>query len=99
MVPYRLGDRPRIRMLNRSDIAELLRTGAVEFVVADVGESLRWIDAHGCFDFWKSEVKSHLIEDGSRIDLDKYPDGYCYAATEWEDKESGSSIVLLERHH
>ena len=90
---------PRIRMLNRSEIAELLRIRAVEFVLANVDESLQWIEARRCFDFWNGEVKSHLVEDGSRIDLDKYPGGYCYVATEWEDKESTSSIVLLERHH
>jgi hypothetical protein len=86
-------------MLSRSDILELLRTGGVEFVVADVGELLQWVDSHDCFNFWKDEVKPHLVEADSRIELDKFAGGYCYMASEWEDDEIGSSIVLLERHH
>jgi len=89
----------RIRTLSRSEIGELLKVSVVEFVVADVGKRLQWIDPHQCFNFWKNEVKSHLAETDSRIELDKFPDSYFYLASQWEGEGLGHPIVLLERHH
>ena len=89
----------RIRMLKRTEIAELLRTGAIEFVVADVGRPLDWIDPHDCFSFWKNEVKSHLADAGSQIEPENFPGAYCYAASQWVCEEIARPIVLLERYH
>ena len=89
----------RLRTLNGSDISALLRRTQAQFVVADVGHLLRGIDGQDCFDFWKGEVKCHLAEPDSRIELDKYPGAYCYTASLWESEESSTPIVLLERDH
>jgi hypothetical protein len=73
---------PRGRLLPKSEIAELLRDGPVEFALADVGEELQWINPRDCYVFWKSEVRSHLAEIGSPICLDRFPGGYCYTPSE-----------------
>jgi hypothetical protein len=90
---------PRIRMLNQGEIAELLREGQIEFVVADVDHHLRWIAPQDCFDFWKNEVKRHLVEADSRIDLESFPGTFCYTASQWENVNPEIPIILLERHH
>jgi len=88
----------RGRRLNAEDIANLLRVGRVQFVIADVGHPLQWIDLADCYNFWKSEVKPHLAV-GERIVLDDFPDSYCYIASEWNSAEQTKPIVLLERAH
>jgi hypothetical protein len=66
-------------------------------VVADVGAGLRWIPQSECFDFWKHEAKAHLASE-AMVSLDKFPGGYCYFASQWEE-ESAAPILVLEKHH
>lgn len=71
----------------------------VEFYVADVGEPLLRIDVTKCYDFWKSEVVSHVVEEpDAGFRLEDFPDEYAYIASEWSG-EIQTPIVLLERHH
>ena len=44
----------RVRNLEQSNLAELLRTGTVQFAVADCGLKLRWIPTRQRFEFWKT---------------------------------------------
>jgi len=88
----------RVRWLTADDIASLLRAGRVQFVVADVGASPRWIPASDCYDFWKKEAQPHLAAPESRASLDDFPDGYCYFASEWSSRDS-TPIIVCERHH
>ena len=88
----------RVRWLTAEDIASLLRAGRVQFVVADVGASPRWIPLRECYDFWKSETQPHLAAPESRASLDAFPDGYCYFASEWSSRD-GAPIIVCERHH
>ena len=78
-------------------IRDLLRSGVVRFVVADVGTSLRWIPESECFDFWKHEVQPHLVEPGQRVSLDQVPGQYAYFTSQWDD--GSSPIVLLSKTH
>jgi hypothetical protein len=87
-----------LRELHAADIAELLRAGRVQFVVANVGSSLKWIPIDECYSFWKSEVKYHLADSGADNYLEDFPDDYCYLASEWESRD-GESIVLLVMLH
>jgi len=87
----------RDRRLSVSDIAELLRTGVREFVVADGGRPLRWISGQECLDFWKREAKARIAE-GDQIFLDEFPEGLAYVATSWRGS-AGRVIVLFESHH
>ncbi|HLM58984.1 MAG TPA: hypothetical protein VK422_22965 [Pyrinomonadaceae bacterium] len=87
-----------LRELNASDIAELLRGGKIHFVVADVGSPLTWVPVDECYDFWKSEVKSHLAVPDAENYLGNFPDEYCYFASEWESG-MGGPIVLLAKSH
>src|ERR1700722_20819322 len=74
----------RERWLSQSALREMLRKYPVVFYVADIGEPMKQVGAHQCFDFWKSEVRAHLVEDPeSRFQADDYPDGYAYVASEW----------------
>ena len=89
----------RLRDLSQVDIAELLRTGPVRFVVANVGDKLNWVRESECFDFWKSEVRQRLFDPRKgTFDIDQVPGGYGYSATEWS-VTTGPRIVLLEMAH
>jgi hypothetical protein len=88
----------KLRSLKTEDVANLLRVGPVNFVVAEAGLPLRWIDSTDCYAFWKREVKGHLAEPDQKCTLDSFPDGYFYFAAEWRTKEKLPTIVV-ERHH
>jgi hypothetical protein len=87
----------KIRGLNERDIRELLHTGKVHFVVANIGDPLKWIPTAQCYYFWKSEIKHHLNSDEVKP-LDDFPDQYCYFASEW-GSHLEDPIVLLETCH
>lgn len=84
--------------LGMEDIRERLKMGRVQFVVADVGQALHWVPAAACFDYFKDDVISHLVEPAQRFTLAKFPGEYCYCASEWSDAGS-QPIILLEKHH
>lgn len=88
----------RVRWLTADDIANLLRLGCVQFIVADLGASPRWIPLGECFDFWKNEAKPHLAGPEFPAALDSFPEGYCYFASEWSTQD-GVPIIVCERHH
>jgi hypothetical protein len=88
----------RARWLTADDITSLLRAGRVQFVVADVGVSLRWIPLAECYDFWRKEAQPQLAAPGSTTALNDFPEGYCYFASEWSSRD-GTPIIVCERHH
>jgi hypothetical protein len=87
----------RGRWLDREAISELLRRGPVRFVVANVGDRLRWVPVAERFEFWKVHAAVHL-SDSERIRLDDFPDGMAYVASEWLTFGE-PPIVLLEVNH
>jgi hypothetical protein len=92
----------RVAFLSAPEIKQLLRSGPVRFVIADVGKPLRWVPPGTCFDFWKTEVKDNLCGDASKLLLDAYPASYCFAASLWKDIAEPASvypIILLEKRH
>jgi hypothetical protein len=93
-------DATRGRALGLQEIAVLLSSEAVQFVVANVGRRLRWIPVDDRFAFWKGEVNVRLVPaDAEKFYRDEYPGEYCYVATEWRRSAGQSTIVLLESHH
>ena len=76
----------------------MLRTGQVQFVVANVGDKLRWIDASECYNFWKEELETHFAENITRFYPDEFPGEYAYLASEWRG-EIQMPIILLEKYH
>ena len=85
------------RTLGGSDVAALLRQGLVRFVVAECGDSLKWIPPSQCYDFWKTELKHRIVETET-FDQANFPGAYCYVVSEWADGQP-SSLVLLEMYH
>ena len=88
----------RGQSLSEDSIRSLLRSGVVQFVVADVGAPLRWIPLQDCFAFWKGEVQLHLAGE-ERVILNQFPGGYCYFSSLWSDKDSTIPLIVLEKHH
>ena len=88
----------KVRDLKASDLIDLLRSGAVRFVVADVGKPYLWIPNNEGYDFWKGEVKGHLADPESEVALEDFPDEYCYFASEWKTYD-GEMIILLTKAH
>ena len=84
--------------LSSSDVTDLLRAGRVRFVVADIGKPLQWIPPEECYEFWKSEAKTHIAEPEARNYLENFPGEYYYFASKWKtDKDE--PIVLLAKSH
>ncbi len=84
----------RTRSLGELEIKALLRSGPVEFVVAEVGRPLRWLPWREGTEFWKGELQPHLARPGDEaIRLDDFPGSYFYWASEWG--EAGSAPVIL----
>lgn len=75
----------RRRSVGRDQVADLMRSGRVRFVLANCGDPLKWVPFQDSYRFWKDEVKPHMVEpsvaeDGFR--LEDWPGDYCYVATE-----------------
>ncbi|MCC6279651.1 MAG: hypothetical protein IT262_03560 [Saprospiraceae bacterium] len=85
----------RKHYLTKEQIRQILKETPVEFVVADVGLRLKWVEASQCYSFWKSEAESH-IADGDLINIDSFPDKFAYVASEWQ-ANGGIPIILLEK--
>ncbi|HJT68796.1 MAG TPA: hypothetical protein VJ731_01280 [Terriglobales bacterium] len=88
----------RGRSLTCEDVRQLLKSGPVQFVVADVGVAPRWIPERECFDFWKDEVQPHLASDGVG-GRDQFPGAYRYFAVQWHSRKQEGHIVVLEKQH
>jgi hypothetical protein len=88
----------KLRDVDAEDVVALLRLGKVQFIVANIGDKLEWVALNKCYEFWKSEVKSHLANHESLSPLENFPDQYCYFASEWKP-DAGAPIVLLEKDH
>jgi len=84
--------------LSNEDVQQLLESGPVQFVVADVGGAPEWVPEGECFHFWKDEVKAHLASE-AQARLDGFSGGYCYFASQWEPLQPEAPIVVLEKHH
>jgi len=85
----------RIGLVNGDQIRELLRCGAIQFVVADVGSPLRWIPPNERYWFWKTEAMPHLTDD-EHFRLEDFPDEYAYVAAR---RTGEPPIIVLEKHH
>lgn len=87
----------RSRNLSATELRDLLRSGPVRFVVADVGFKPRWVPQSDCFAFWKNKVQPRLADPAQRVVLDEMPGDNCYFASEWEAE--GAPVVVLELCH
>lgn len=92
----KLLDSLRIRHLSEDDIALLIKAGPVQFVMANVGDPLCWVEPAAIEEFWETEVKYRVALPDEEISLDYFPDNYCYVASEWAPYEGGA-LILLEK--
>ena len=89
----------RRKALTKGELTRLLQAGLVQFVVAHTGSPLRWIPLENCCSFWKANALPHLAEPGAHAVLGRFPNGYCYFASEWELGGHDSTVVVLEKSH
>jgi len=88
----------RKHYLTKEQIRLILKETPVEFVVADVGLRLKWVEASQCYSFWKSEAESHIADFVDLIDVNTFPDSFAYMASEWQVNDR-IPIILLEKLH
>jgi hypothetical protein len=89
----------RERFLSKEALRDILRRYPVEFVVAEVGSPLKYVEVAKCYEFWKSEVEAHIVADPeSGFRLEDFRGQYAYVASEWSGQIQ-TPIVLLEKHH
>jgi hypothetical protein len=81
-----------------SYLSKILRDGPVQFVLADVGKKLMWIDQSSCYSFWKNEIQLHFVENPAKIFLNQFPNEYAYLASRWGTMMN-APVVLLEKLH
>jgi hypothetical protein len=89
----------RREFLSADEIANLLRSGRIQFIVADVGISPHWINPSDCYQFWKDEVRTHLAVSSEKASRKEFPDHYFYFASLWDNATSSIPLVVLEKHH
>jgi hypothetical protein len=87
----------RVRNLDQTDLAELLRAGPVQFLVADAGLKLRWIPIPQRFEFWKT-VRPQIAHPEKPIYREQPPSDTAYIASEWRGR-TGECLILLEKYH
>jgi hypothetical protein len=87
----------RVRNLDHADLVELLRSGPVQFLVADPGVKLRWIPIPQRYEFWKT-VQLQIADPMKPIYLKQFPSETAYTASEWLGR-TGERLILLEKHH
>jgi len=87
----------RVRNLDLTDLVELLRSGPVQFLVADAGFKLRWIPTLERLEFWKT-VRPQIAHPGKPIYRGQFPNETAYIASEWRGR-IGECLILLEKYH
>ena len=88
----------RKRFLNKNEIKDIIKISKVEFVIADIGLKLNWLDVDDCYHMWKSNIEKHVANNFEGIEIESFPDSYAYIASEWKGS-SGNPIILLEKLH
>lgn len=61
----------KLRSLQTQDVTNLLRVGPINFIVADIGMPLQWIDPTDCYQFWNKEIKAHLAAPDQKCMFDE----------------------------
>jgi hypothetical protein len=89
--------RERTRWLAKSDLAELLRAGPLQFVVADCGIKLMWVPTQQRFEFWKT-VKPQIADPAKPIFREQFPEETAYIASQWRGR-AGECLILLAKYH
>ena len=84
--------------LTKDAIKDSLRQGPVQFIMADTGQKLNFIETENCYCFWKSEVEPRLVDDPQFINFETCPENYTYQASAWESIMK-YPIILLEKIH
>jgi hypothetical protein len=74
-----------------------MRTGPVQFIVANCGMKLKWIPLHARFEFWKT-VHQQIADPSQPIYLKQFPNETAYIAPQWSGG-AGECLILLETHH
>jgi hypothetical protein len=87
----------RTRNLDESDLVELLRTGPVQFLVADAGLELRWMRTPQLFEFWKT-VRPQIAHPEKPIYREQVLNETAYIASEWRGR-TDECLILLEKYH
>ena len=91
-------DIQRTEYLTKERLKEILTSGPVDFVLADLGNKLKWIETSDCYNYWKTEVERDLADNVKKIYLDDFPDEYAYIASYWTC-DMQKPIILLEKYH
>jgi hypothetical protein len=88
----------RQEYLTERQVQELILQGDLALAEASCGLKLSWISPDSALEFFKKQIKGHVIDDPDRIILEEYEDHWCYLASLWRDAE-GQKLILLETYH
>jgi len=88
----------RQEYLAEGQVKELVLKGDIVIAEANCGLKLSWVPPVNSIEFFKKQVKGHVVDDPDRIILSDYQDQWCYLASLWTDPV-GQKVVLLETYH
>jgi len=78
-----------VKNLDQTELVELLRTGPVQFLVADPGLKLRWIPTPQRFEFWKT-VQPQIAHPDKPICRAQFPNETAHIASQWRGRASAA---------
>jgi hypothetical protein len=85
--------------VGEGEIRELIRREDVVFVIANIGDSLRWIRGPARYPIWEDEIRQRLLaSDVEDFHLEDFSGEYCYSAGTWR-LASGDTAVVFVKHH
>jgi hypothetical protein len=88
----------RQEYLTERQVQELVSKGEIAVAEASCGLKLSWVSPNSTLEFFKKQVKGHVVNDPDRIILADFEDEWCYLASLWGDAE-GRKVILLETYH
>jgi hypothetical protein len=89
----------RLRYIGAVEVQQMLTLGLVEFVIAEIGKPLFWINCDDASMFFNQRIAKHIVEDpDDGFYLPDFPGGLALVASEWQ-QESVVKLILFESHH
>lgn len=88
----------RQEYLTERQVQELVFKGDIAVAEASCGLKLSWVSPNSAIEFYKKQIKGHIVNDPDRIILADYEDEWCYLASLWSSAD-GQKAILLETYH
>jgi len=78
-------------------IKKLLKKYPIKFIIARIGQPLKFIPEEECYTLWNQEVRDHMMDPPKgHLFLPDQLDGYGYLASKWQGSSDDDWVIVLE---